>query len=106
MTSFDQYALTASASGELIVRSVVRLETAVAGNPKSPDFSGLDVMLLSTPTESGGAVTAGFHELVANQQKSQATIWKQGRLFREEKAAELKRKKGDGKGKATSDHPE
>ena len=58
MMSFDQYDLTISASGELVIRSLVRLETAVGRNPKAPDFSGLDLMLLSTVTESGGAVTA------------------------------------------------
>ena len=95
--SFDQVDAANSAALELLYRSIVRIETAVARSPKSPDFSGLDVMLISNTTEAGGAMTAKFSAWVADQQKSQATILKQSRLHREERTAEAKRRAKGGK---------
>ena len=81
-------------------RRLVQIEAAVRRNPKVPDFSGLDVLMSAATDESGAATTAVFTEWVADRQKDQATIAKQGRLLREEKDAERKRaadpKKGSG----------
>ena len=97
--SYDQIDPSNSSALELLYRSIVRIETAVARSPKAPDFSGFDVMLISNTTEAGGAVTTRFSAWVADQQKSQATILKQSRLHREERQAEAKRRTKGGKGK-------
>ena len=50
-------------------------------------------------SESGAAVTTKFHGWVATEQKDQAIVLKQGRLLREEKNTEKKRKDGEGAGR-------
>ena len=88
---FDQLDVSMLASTELLFRRLVQIEAAVRRNPKVPDFSGLDVLMSAATDESGAATTAVFTQWVADRQKDQATIAKQGRLLREEKEAERKR---------------
>ncbi|CAK0836811.1 unnamed protein product, partial [Prorocentrum cordatum] len=88
---FDQLGVSMLASTELLFRRLVQIEVAVRRNAKVPDFTGLDVLMSASTDESGAATTAVFSQWVANGQKDQATIAKQGRLLREEKEAERKR---------------
>ena len=92
--SYDQLDVTAVAGAELVFRGLVRLETAIGRNPRAPDFSGLEDMLISGTTDSGGAITASFTEWFANRQKNKAQVMKQQRLYKEEVESESKNKKG------------
>ena len=62
----------------------MQIEAAVKRNPRQPDFEGLDAILDSSVDTSGAALAPKFMELVANIQKSQALVYKAGRLWHEE----------------------
>ena len=99
---YDQRDVTNNASDENLVRRLIQLEAAVGRNPLHPDFGGLGLMLTSPVSESGAAQAPSFNHWVADRQKTQAQVMKQARVQREEKQAELRRRKnpkGDGKGK-------
>jgi hypothetical protein len=74
----------------------------VKRNPKVPDYSGLDIFMNTNTDESGAATTAAFSQWVADRQRDQAQIAKQGRLLREEKEAAAKRAGGQ-KGSQSAD---
>ena len=97
---FDRLDVSMPASAELCVRRLVQIEAAVRRNPKVPDFSGLGALMSAATDESGGATAAVFTQWVADRQKDQAAVAKQGRLLREGQAAGRKRawdpKKGAG----------
>ncbi|CAK0814522.1 unnamed protein product, partial [Prorocentrum cordatum] len=84
---FDQLDVSMLASTELLFLRLVQIEAAVRRNPEVPDFTGLGVLASASTDESGAATTAAFSQWVADRQKDQATIAKQGRLLREEKEA-------------------
>ena len=96
---YDQYNLANSAMGEQIVRRIIQHEMAVARDSRHPDYTGLSLIMGGTVSETGAAVTSKFHNWAANRQRDQATVLKQGRLLREEKAEIHKKAKGKGKGK-------
>ena len=100
---FDQLDPSSSAAFELVFRRIVQIEAAVRRNPKVPDYSGLEVFLAANTDESGAATTVVFNQWVADRQKDQAQIAKQGRLLREEKEAEKKRAADPKGGKAPAD---
>ena len=79
------------AGGELAVRRLYALETAVARNAKTPDWESLGHILSSNLTESGGVNPAKFSSWLAGVQKEEAVVMKQHRLLREERAADSKR---------------
>lgn len=66
------------AAGEQLVRWLVQLEVATERNYRSPDFSGLGIIL-------GRAQTRKFNEHLTNKLKERAQIWKSERQFSEEK---------------------
>ena len=93
MVSLDQVDPTNLLGGELVVRWIVLIESAVSRNPKQPDWDGLEHVVASKVTTSGAAEVPGFMTWLTTIQKDQAQVMKQGRLLREERAAEGKRQK-------------
>ena len=89
----DQLDPTNVMSAELVVRWLVLIENAVARNPKQPDWEGLEHVVASKVSSTGAAEVPGFMSWLTNVQKDQAQVMKQGRLLREERAAEGKRQK-------------
>ena len=80
----DQFNLPNSLSFEILARRLVQVETAVARNPVSPDFTGLE-LILEDPVGTGGeAVTSTFNTWLASKLKEKANVAKQTRLYREE----------------------
>ncbi len=79
-------------AGEAVFRYIVQNENAASRNPKLPDWEGLDVVVSSKITSRGAVEVAGFTAWLSGVQRDQAQILKQGRLFREERAAENKHK--------------
>ena len=71
---------------EALARRVVQTELAVDKNPKHPDFSGLGVLVDGTVSSSGMARVPKFQSWINSQQKEQAEIFKQRRLFTEEQS--------------------
>ena len=70
---------------EHLVRRIVQLEKAVMRNARFPDFSGLDVVM-AEPTEwSGAAIVPAYTEYTSTRMKDQAQIWKNTRLYRDER---------------------
>lgn len=85
MHSYDQVNIANLASGEQLVRWLVQLETATERNFRSPDFTGLDLILGGTISAEGKAMTQKFTEHLSAKLKERASIWKQERLYREER---------------------
>ena len=85
MHSYDQLNIANLASGEQLVRWIVQLETATERNFRSPDFTGLDLILGGTISAEGKALTQKFTEHLSSKLKERAQIWKQERLYREER---------------------
>lgn len=102
----DQVDPTMLSGCELLVRRLIMIETAVSRSPKAPDWDGLDHIVSSRITDSGAAVAQGFNSWLSTVQRDDAQILKQGRLLREERLAEAKRKGdkggGGGGGKASA----
>ena len=63
------------------------IEAAVRKNPKSPSFVGLDAFLSHAFDENGGVVVAEFQKYVADEQKAEAQVMKQYRMWQEEQEA-------------------
>jgi hypothetical protein len=95
MQSYDQYDAVNSASFEFLARWALMIQAAVRKNPRLPDFAGLDSFLSHSFDESGGVVTTSFAKFVAEEQRSEAIVMKQNRLWHEEIDAENKKKKDD-----------
>ncbi|CAK0809711.1 unnamed protein product, partial [Prorocentrum cordatum] len=83
----DQLDVTNLLSFELIMRRICQDETAVARNPRHPDYGGLEILLRAPTTEQGQASTNKFTEWVTGRLKEQAAIYKQTRLWNEEQRA-------------------
>ena len=106
---FDQVDVTNIAGCEYLCRRLLQIEAAVRRNPRQPDFDGLDPILDSSVDTSGAALAPKFMEFVSDIQKSQALIYKAGRLWKEEQTANAKQinpgkkdgKDGKGAGKGT-----
>lgn len=69
---------------EIMVRRLIQDETAVARNPRHPDYGGLEVLMSSPLTESGMASVPAFNEWITGRLREQANIQKQTRLWHEE----------------------
>lgn len=85
MISYDQLNVPSLAAAEQLVRWLVQLEVATERNSRAPDFSGLGLILGGPVSAEGRAVTAKFNEHLTSQLKARAQIWKNERLYREEK---------------------
>ena len=83
----DQIDVSNLASFELLFRRVCQDETAVARNPRHPDYGGLDVVMAAPTSEQGQATTSMFSEWVTALLKEQASIYRQTRLWNEEQRA-------------------
>eukprot|EP00438_Fugacium_kawagutii_P013877 Skav219716 [mRNA] locus=scaffold301:31513:32607:+ [translate_table: standard] len=101
MHSYDQLNIANLASGEQLVRWLVQLETATERNFRSPDFTGLDLILGGAISAEGKALTQKFTEHLSSKLKERASIWKQERLYREERKHLL----GGGPGGAAASDP-
>ena len=93
-TCFDQYDFANSSAMELAARRLTQIETAVKRNPKFPDYEGLDGMLEASVDSSGVAYAPAFTSWFAEKRRSQATIMKADRQYREELVAQRKAGKG------------
>lgn len=103
LQSVDQLNGANLAAVEMLARRMIQIEMATERSNKSPDFSGLSVVMASPTTDSGAAVTRNFTEWVSQRQKDRAQVMKQQRIYSEEQAATEKRsKQGKGKGKDKS----
>ncbi|CAJ1352665.1 unnamed protein product, partial [Effrenium voratum] len=80
----DQINVCACISFELICRRLVQIETAVARNSQSPDFTGLELILEDPIVPGGEASTSTFNAWLATKMKERANVAKQTRLFKEE----------------------
>ena len=69
----------------------MQIETAVRRSPKTPDYEGLDFHTTQVLDETGAASASSFTGWVSQRQRDEAQTLKQGRLLREERAAENKR---------------
>jgi hypothetical protein len=85
MHSYDQVDISNLASGEQLCRWLIQLETAVERNPRAPDFGGLDIFMGGSTSAEGKAMTSKFTEHISGKLKERAAIWKQERLYKEEK---------------------
>ena len=94
MFQFDQIDLTNSASAELLIRWLIMIETATRRSPKNPDFTGLEHFMAAPVTEDGTIQVPMFSHWLSGIQRDEAQILKQGRLLREERATD-ERRRGD-----------
>eukprot|EP00969_Alexandrium_andersonii_P102755 4534738-Alexandrium_andersonii.AAC.1 len=94
MQQFDQLDLTNVASGEMLARWLLIIEAAVERSPRNPDFTGLEGLLAAPVSDRGSLMVPEWKKFVADKQQSEAQILKQGRLVREERAAEERRAAG------------
>ena len=92
----DQLDVSNLQSSELLARRIIQDETAVARNPRHPDYGGLDIIMHAPTTEKGNVAVGVFTEWVTGRLKDQANIHKQTRLWNEEQR--LRGDKGEGKG--------
>ena len=83
---------------EMMIRRLITIEMAVARNPRCPDWEGLDVVIASRIGESGQAAVQDFETWLSSTQRDQAVVLKQGRLLREERAAQDRRAGGGASG--------
>ena len=91
--SYDQVDCSSLAAGETLCRWMIQTELAVERSPSMPDYSGLDIAADTATLPHGRASTSKFNKWVSAGLKERASIWKQERLFRQE------RKTRGGKGK-------
>ena len=91
MITVDQLDPTQLVAAEYLARWAVCIEMATQKNPKQPDWEGLDVLVNGRLKDTGAAEIPVFTAWLTTQQQAQAQIMKQGRLLREERAAEKKR---------------
>eukprot|EP00971_Amphidinium_carterae_P175159 3472236-Amphidinium_carterae.2 len=91
MVNYDQVDVSNLASAEFLARWLLMLEAATKRNPRAPDFTSLDSYLSHAYDAFGGIVVSDFTKYIADEQKTEAQILKQSRLWREERDAEDKR---------------
>lgn len=97
--SFDQIDSSTTAIGEHLCRWAIQTELAVERNPSQPDYAGLDIVSGSSLMSDGRAATGKFNEWVTSKLKERSQIWKQERLYLQER----RHGKGKGGGKADDD---
>ena len=85
MHSYDQIDASSLASAETLTRWMIQVELAVERSPTSPDYSGLDIVAGTATLPDGRASTSKFNEWVSSKLKERASVWKQERLYRQEK---------------------
>ena len=102
MHTFDQIDASTTAIGEHLSRWMVQTELVVERNPAQPDYSGLDIVAGTSLLADGRAATNKFQEWVAGKLKERSSVWKQERLFAEER----RKQKGKGKGGREEDSDE
>lgn len=85
MHSYDQLDASSLASAETVCRWLIQVELAVERSPTSPDYSGLDIVAGTATLPDGRASTNRFNEWVSGRLRERAAIWKQERLYRQEK---------------------
>ena len=97
MHTHDQIDASTTAIGEFLSRWAVQTELAVERNPAQPDYSGLDIISGAAVQSDGRASTAKFTEWVTGRLKERAQVWKQERLYNQERR-NLRGKGSGGKG--------
>jgi hypothetical protein len=80
---WDQVDVSSLAGYELVVRRIHQIEIAVRKNPKMPDFDGLEMLVDTAVDASGALVMPAITSWLASQQKDEAFILKQRRLWSE-----------------------
>jgi hypothetical protein len=98
LQQIDQVNLPALVGVEILCRFLVQIETAVARNPKVPDFQDLDALVGSTVNEVGGLVLPEYNKFIAQAQQAEAFTLKQRRLWREEQWVDFRGGGGGGGG--------
>jgi hypothetical protein len=73
------------AIGEHLSRWLIQIELAGERSPSAPNFDGLDIVAGTSTLQDGRASTARFTEWVSTRMKERATLWKQERLFQQER---------------------
>ena len=68
-----------------MVRWLIQTEMAVERSPSQPDYQGLDIVAGTATLPDGRASTAKFTEWVSGRLRDRASIWKQDRLYRQER---------------------
>lgn len=95
--SHDQIDASTTAIGEFLARWAVQTELAVERCPGEPDYSGLDIISGASVQSDGRASTSKFSEWVTSRLKERAQVWKQERLYNQERR-NLRGKGSGGKG--------
>eukprot|EP00438_Fugacium_kawagutii_P000317 Skav210718 [mRNA] locus=scaffold849:20772:21968:+ [translate_table: standard] len=95
--TYDQVDASTTAVGEHLSRWAIQTELAVERNPAQPDYAGLDLVSGATLQADGRASTSKFQEWVSTKLKERSAVWKQERLYNQERR--LQRGKGKGLGK-------
>ena len=103
MHSYDQIDASCTAIGEHLSRWAIQTEVAVERNPAQPDYAGLDIVSGAAVLNDGRAATSKFTEWLSGRMKERANIWKQERLFNQERRGLRSKGKGGGKGEEDSD---
>ena len=101
----DQVDLFGPAAAEYLARWALMIQQATRKNPKAPVFTGLDHYLSHTFDETGGVVTSDFSQFIASEQRAEAQVLKQQRLWAEEQEKDDdRRSKGGGGGGGGGGH--
>ena len=98
MHMYDQVDASALAVGEHLCRWLVQTEVAVERSPTAPDFTGLDILAGTATLQDGRAHTAKFNEWISGRLKERASIWKQERLYQQERKNQRAGRWGGGTG--------
>eukprot|EP00435_Cladocopium_sp_Y103_P036711 s704_g9.t1 len=85
---YDQIDSSSLASMEHVTRWLIQVELAVERNPQQPNYEGLDILSGTSVSSDGRAATTKFVEWVSNRMKDRANIWRQERLFKQEKQSQ------------------
>ena len=80
MLTRDLCNLGVLSSAEVLIRYLVEIETAVARNPRCPDYQDLEVMATTHLNATGGLVVPSYQAYVAGLQRDEAFLLKQRRL--------------------------
>ena len=99
---WDQVDISSLSMSELLVRRLHQIEQATRKNPKAPDFEGLARLVETTTEPGGGAAIPALSSWLAEQQRNEAFVLKQRRLWTEENKTDHPGPKGkkprDGQG--------
>ena len=90
--TIDQADPTVLVSGELTARYLIMVESACDRTPKQLDWEGLEALVSPALSSRGAVEVPIFQNWLSGVQKDKAVVMKQGRLLREERASELRRK--------------